>query len=77
MKPLVYKSGSRLVAGPTQMYVSACQILPATHMCAQNDTTTQPVWGDLSSTPAKRKKFIVALVKFMTSFGFDGVDLDW
>ncbi|KAI0141566.1 hypothetical protein GGR57DRAFT_487122 [Xylariaceae sp. FL1272] len=44
---------------------------------SDNGTDTQPVWGDLSSTPAKRTKFIDQLAKFMRTWGFDGVDLDW
>ncbi|KAI2463541.1 family 18 glycosyl hydrolase [Annulohypoxylon bovei var. microspora] len=44
---------------------------------SDNGTDTQPVWGDLASSSAKRQKFILSLVNFMTQFGFDGVDLDW
>ncbi|KAH9224819.1 glycoside hydrolase superfamily [Leptodontidium sp. 2 PMI_412] len=44
---------------------------------SDNETDTQPVWGDLSSTPAKRKIFIGQLMKFMDFWGLDGVDLDW
>lgn len=44
---------------------------------SDNGTDTQPVFGDLSSTPAKRQKFINELVKFMRYWGFDGVDIDW
>ncbi|KAI1119842.1 hypothetical protein F5Y10DRAFT_283740 [Nemania abortiva] len=44
---------------------------------SDNGTATQPVWGDLSSTPEKRNMFIDNLAKFMRTWGFDGVDLDW
>ncbi|KAL8366129.1 hypothetical protein RB595_004752 [Gaeumannomyces hyphopodioides] len=44
---------------------------------SDNDTDTQPVWGDLASTQEKRAKFIGQLEKFMLHFGFDGVDYDW
>ncbi|KAI3336893.1 carbohydrate-binding module family 18 [Xylariaceae sp. AK1471] len=44
---------------------------------SDNGTATQPVWGDLSSTAEKRNKFIDQLAKFMRTWGFDGVDLDW
>lgn len=44
---------------------------------SDNDTTTQPVFGDLSSTQDKRSKFIKELDTFMTEWGFDGVDFDW
>ncbi|KAM7184016.1 glycoside hydrolase [Rhypophila sp. PSN 637] len=44
---------------------------------SDNGTDTQPVWGDLASTPAKREKFLDQLEKFMIYYGFDGVDYDW
>ena len=44
---------------------------------SDDGTDTQPVFGDLSSTPSKRKKFIDQLEKFMLQWGFDGVDFDW
>ncbi len=44
---------------------------------SDNGTDTQPVWGDLSSSAEKRNKFINNLVTFMTTWGLDGVDLDW
>ncbi|KAH0491929.1 hypothetical protein TgHK011_003330 [Trichoderma gracile] len=44
---------------------------------SDNETDTQPVWGDLASTPVKRQQFISNLVNFMTNYGFDGVDIDW
>lgn len=44
---------------------------------SDNDTVTQPVWSDLSSTKENRKKFILGLEQFMSEWGFDGVDLDW
>ncbi|KAI8944631.1 carbohydrate-binding module family 18 [Xylaria longipes] len=44
---------------------------------SDNDTDTQPVWSDISATPGSRAKFIGELMKFMTQWGFDGVDLDW
>jgi chitinase len=44
---------------------------------SDNDTVTQPVFGDLSSTAEKRFKFYVQLEKFMLQWGFDGVDIDW
>ncbi len=44
---------------------------------SDNGTATQPVFADLSSTTAKRAKFIGNLITFMREWGFDGVDLDW
>ena len=31
----------------------------------------------MASTAANRKSFIIKLMKFMDTYGFDGVDLDW
>ncbi|KAK7923665.1 hypothetical protein PG985_007736 [Apiospora marii] len=44
---------------------------------SDNDTDTQPVWGDLASSSQKRQQFIGNLANFMVHYGFDGVDLDW
>ncbi|KAI3338994.1 carbohydrate-binding module family 18 [Ustulina deusta] len=44
---------------------------------SDDGTATQAVWGDLSSTAEKRNMFIDQLAKFMRTWGFDGVDLDW
>lgn len=44
---------------------------------SDNGTDTQAVWGDLSSTPAKRRRFLDQLHTFMEYWGFDGVDIDW
>lgn len=38
---------------------------------------TQHAFGTMASTSSNRQKFISGLVKFMTTYGFDGVDLDW
>ncbi|KAF3169076.1 hypothetical protein TWF751_007543 [Orbilia oligospora] len=42
-----------------------------------NGTIWQPVFSDLASTQAKRRKFINSIIKFMIQYGFDGCDLDW
>ncbi|KAF2723824.1 glycoside hydrolase family 18 protein [Polychaeton citri CBS 116435] len=44
---------------------------------SDNDTATQPVFGNIASSSGNRQKFADNLVKFMTRYGFDGVDLDW
>ena len=38
---------------------------------------TQTAFSDMASTSDNRKKFISGLIKFMDTYGFDGVDLDW
>jgi chitinase len=42
-----------------------------------NDTSTQPVFHDIVSSPENRKKFIENLISFMNFAAFDGVDFDW
>lgn len=44
---------------------------------SDNDTDTQPVFGDLSSSADKRYQFFTKLENFMLEWGFDGVDIDW
>ncbi|THV55841.1 hypothetical protein BGAL_0003g00830 [Botrytis galanthina] len=40
-------------------------------------TTTQPVFSNIASSAANRKKFASNLVNFLKEYGFDGVDFDW
>ncbi|KAL4984435.1 hypothetical protein BDW68DRAFT_193691 [Aspergillus falconensis] len=42
-----------------------------------NKTTTQPVFGEIVSSPKNRKTFINNLISFMRHYGFDAVDIDW
>ncbi|ORY04392.1 hypothetical protein BCR34DRAFT_572769 [Clohesyomyces aquaticus] len=44
---------------------------------SDNGTDTQPVWGDIASSVTNRAKFIGNLYRFMETWGFDGVDIDW
>ncbi|KAH8689785.1 hypothetical protein GQ44DRAFT_744815 [Phaeosphaeriaceae sp. PMI808] len=44
---------------------------------SDNDTVTQPVFGNIARSADNRQKFADSLLKFMTGYGFDGVDLDW
>ncbi|CZS88466.1 uncharacterized protein RAG0_00213 [Rhynchosporium agropyri] len=38
---------------------------------------TRTAFSTMSSTSANRKAFVNGLIKFMDTYGFDGVDLDW
>lgn len=38
---------------------------------------TQTAFSEMTSTSGNRQKFIQGLIKFMDTYGFDGVDLDW
>ncbi|KAL4900084.1 hypothetical protein BDW74DRAFT_171029 [Aspergillus multicolor] len=44
---------------------------------SDNDTTTQPLFGEIAADATKRKTFANNVVHFMKQYGFDGVDLDW
>ena len=38
---------------------------------------THHAFSEMASTSRNRQKFIKALIKFMNTYGFDGVDFDW
>ena len=38
---------------------------------------TQAAFSNMASNSGNRQKFIQGLIKFMSTYGFDGVDLDW
>jgi len=38
---------------------------------------TRTAFSDMSSSSTNRQAFIQGLMKFMDTYGFDGVDLDW
>ena len=38
---------------------------------------TQTAFSEMTSTAGNRQKFISGLIKFMDTYGFDGIDLDW
>ncbi|KAH8738309.1 hypothetical protein BGZ61DRAFT_583252 [Ilyonectria robusta] len=42
-----------------------------------NDTVTQPIFGELAADSTKAKEFAGKLVEMMDHYGFDGVDIDW
>jgi chitinase len=44
---------------------------------SNNNTDTQAVFGDIARSADNRQTFADNLVRFMTRYGFDGVDLDW
>jgi chitinase len=44
---------------------------------SDNGTATQPVFGNIARSSTNRQKFANNLLKFLNSYGFDGVDLDW
>lgn len=44
---------------------------------SDNETATQPTFGDIARTETNRQTFANNLVDFMKKYGFDGVDLDW
>lgn len=44
---------------------------------SDNNTATQPVFGDIAADAGKRQQFATNLVHFMQQHGFDGVDFDW
>ncbi|CAJ2504125.1 Uu.00g115190.m01.CDS01 [Anthostomella pinea] len=44
---------------------------------SDNDTATQPLFGEVASTQANRQKFADNTVKIMNKYGFDGLDNDW
>ncbi|KAI7201665.1 glycoside hydrolase family 18 protein [Hortaea werneckii] len=44
---------------------------------SDDNTATQPVFGEIAGSSIKRQQFANNLVHFMSQHGFDGVDLDW
>jgi chitinase len=44
---------------------------------SDNGTDTQAVWGNIARDSSNRKTFADNLIRFMKTYGFDGVDLDW
>lgn len=44
---------------------------------SDNDTATQPLFGEISADAFKRQDFADKAIKFMDTYGFDGLDIDW
>lgn len=44
---------------------------------SDNGTVTQPLLGEISRDAGKTTKFVNQVLNFMSTYGFDGLDLDW
>ncbi|KAF9888672.1 hypothetical protein FE257_008430 [Aspergillus nanangensis] len=44
---------------------------------SDNDTATQPLFGNIARSDSNRQKFADNTLTFLNLYGFDGVDLDW
>ncbi|KAG2418851.1 hypothetical protein HFD88_001953 [Aspergillus terreus] len=44
---------------------------------SDNNTATQPLFGEIAASESKRRTFAQNTVHFMQQYGFDGVDIDW
>ncbi|KAG6137223.1 hypothetical protein E4U12_000748 [Claviceps purpurea] len=44
---------------------------------SDNDTYTQPVFGNIARSSENRQLVTDEVASFLTYYGFDGVELDW
>lgn len=44
---------------------------------SDNDTYTQPIFGNIASSSSNRQKFADHMLTFVDAYGFDGIDIDW
>ncbi|KAH6634677.1 glycoside hydrolase superfamily [Chaetomium sp. MPI-SDFR-AT-0129] len=44
---------------------------------SDNETATQPVFGNIARSSTNRRQFADNLLKFLNTYGYDGVDIDW
>jgi chitinase len=44
---------------------------------SDNHTATQPVFGNIARSSANRQTFANNVLKFLDTYGYDGVDVDW
>jgi chitinase len=42
-----------------------------------DDGPTHTTWSDMAANPTYRARFILSLIEYMSTYGFQGVDLDW
>jgi GH18 family chitinase len=52
-------------------------LLTATSTDQITGTYTQPIFGNIARSAANRQTFANNLVKFMQTYGYDGIDIDW
>ncbi|KAM7216064.1 hypothetical protein V8F06_008537 [Rhypophila decipiens] len=44
---------------------------------SDNHTVTQPLLGDIARSAAKRQQFANHVLRFLDTYSFDGIDIDW
>lgn len=44
---------------------------------SDNNTATQPLYGEIAADATKRQEFANNVVHFLKQYGFDGLDIDW
>lgn len=44
---------------------------------SDNNTATQPVFGNIARSLENREKFANNALAFLNQYGFDGIDIDW
>ncbi|RMZ37363.1 hypothetical protein CA14_011666 [Aspergillus flavus] len=44
---------------------------------SDNDTVTQPLFGEIAADATKRRTFANNTLKILNIYGFDGIDIDW
>ena len=44
---------------------------------SDNGTVTQPLLGEIARDPVKRQQFSTQVLRFLETYGFDGIDIDW
>lgn len=44
---------------------------------SDNDTKTQPIFGDIAASAEYRQQFANNVVDFLNEYALDGIDIDW